>query len=173
MSGSDKKIAVIGGGSWATAIMKMLTSHEGHVVNWWMHNESSASHILKYRHNPKYLQSVEFDLERINISTDIKEMIAPADYVIIATPSAFLYETLNQIPKGLFKDKVVFSAVKGIIPELNEIPGQYYHKHLGVPLEKIGIICGLVMQKKLRWNGYRISPLPARMSVMPNTWRPV
>jgi glycerol-3-phosphate dehydrogenase (NAD(P)+) len=66
MSGADKKIAVIGGGSWATAIVKMLTN-QNQVVNWWMHNESSATHILKYRHNPKYLQSVEFDLERINI----------------------------------------------------------------------------------------------------------
>ena len=57
MSVADKKIAVIGGGSWATAIMKMLTN-QNQVINWWMHNEASASHILKYRHNPKYLQSV-------------------------------------------------------------------------------------------------------------------
>src|SRR5688572_11931858 len=141
MSGADKKIAVIGGGSWATAIMKMLTSQK-QVINWWMHNEASASHILKYRHNPRYLQSVEFDLERINISTDLKEMIAPADYVIIATPSAFLFETFSNFPKELFKNKVVYSAVKGIIPEVYEIPGQYFHKHFNVPIDKIGIICG-------------------------------
>lgn len=137
----DKKIAVIGGGSWATAIVKMLTN-QNQVVNWWMHNEASATHILKYRHNPKYLQSVEFDLERINISTDIKEMIAPADYVIIATPSAFLYETFEKLAANLFQGKVVFSAVKGIIPELNEIPGQYFHKKFNIPWENLGIICG-------------------------------
>jgi len=137
----EKKIAVIGGGSWATAIVKMLTTQK-QVINWWMHNEASASHILKYRHNPKYLQSVEFDLERINISTDLKEMIAPADIVIIATPSAFLFETFKNFPKELLKGKVVFSAVKGIIPELFEIPGQYFHKHFDVPYENIGIICG-------------------------------
>jgi len=137
----EKKIAVIGGGSWATAIVKMLTTQK-QVINWWMHNEASASHILKYRHNPKYLQSVEFDLERINISTDLKEMIAPADIVIIATPSAFLFETFKDFPKELLKGKVVFSAVKGIIPELFEIPGQYFHKHFDVPYENIGIICG-------------------------------
>ena len=57
-----------------------------------MHNEASVAHILKFRHNPKYLQSVEFDLNRINVSTDLKEMIAPADILIIATPSAFLYD---------------------------------------------------------------------------------
>lgn len=141
MAVAEKKIAVIGGGSWATAIVKMLTTQK-QVINWWMHNEASASHILKYRHNPKYLQSVEFDLERINISTDLKEMIAPSDIVIIATPSAFLFETFKDFPKELFKGKVVFSAVKGIIPELFEIPGQYFHKHFNVPYENIGIICG-------------------------------
>ena len=60
-----------------------------------MHNESSAAHILKYRHNPKYLQSVEFDLERINVSTDLVEIIEPSDIIIVATPSAFLYELFD------------------------------------------------------------------------------
>ncbi|MGB1104556.1 MAG: NAD(P)H-dependent glycerol-3-phosphate dehydrogenase [Crocinitomicaceae bacterium] len=141
MGDSEKKIAVIGGGSWATAIVKMLTTNK-HVINWWMHNESSAAHILKYRHNPKYLQSVEFDLERINVSTDLSEIIEPADIIIIATPSAFLYDLFQNFPKEKLKNKFVFSAVKGIIPELNEIPGQFYHNHLDVPYDNIGIICG-------------------------------
>ena len=141
MDGEHKKIAVIGGGSWATAIMKILSSHK-HPVNWWMHNEQSARHILKYRHNPKYLQSVEFDLNKINISTDLQEMILPADIVIIATPSAFLYELFKDTPKTLFKNKFVFSAVKGIVPEVNELPGHFFHEKLDVPFDNIGIICG-------------------------------
>jgi glycerol-3-phosphate dehydrogenase (NAD(P)+) len=141
MAEKAKKIAVIGGGSWATALVKILTAQEG-VINWWMHNEASAAHILKYRHNPKYLQSVEFDLDRINVSTDLKEIIKPSDIVIIATPSAFLHGLFGEFPKALLKDKIVFSAVKGIVPEVNEIPGQYYHKYLDVPYENIGIICG-------------------------------
>jgi glycerol-3-phosphate dehydrogenase (NAD(P)+) len=141
MGDSDKKIAVIGGGSWATAIVKMLTSQKS-VINWWMHNESSAAHILKYRHNPKYLQSVEFDLERINVSTDLEEIIEPADIIIIATPSAFLYDLFKNFPKNRLANKFIFSAVKGILPELNEIPGQFYHKHLDVPYDNLGIICG-------------------------------
>ena len=141
MADTDKKIAVIGGGSWATALVKILTSQK-QVVNWWMHNESSAAHIIKYRHNPKYLQAVEFDLERINVSTDLKEIIEPSDIIIIATPSAFLYELFEKFPKELLVDKYVFSAVKGIIPEINEIPGQFYHNHLDVPYDNIGIICG-------------------------------
>lgn len=141
MGDSDKKIAVIGGGSWATAIVKMLTTNKP-VINWWMHNESSAAHIIKYRHNPKYLQSVEFDLERINVSTDLEEIIEPAEIVIIATPSAFLYDLFKNFPKKQLKNKFIFSAVKGIIPELNEIPGQFYHKHLDVPYDNLGIVCG-------------------------------
>lgn len=141
MAKKDKKIAVIGGGSWATALVKILTS-QNLVVNWWMHNEDSATHIIKYKQNPKYLQSVQFDLDRINVSHDLKEMIEPADILIIATPSAFLHELFKDFPPKLLKNKVIFSATKGIIPEVNEIPGQYYHTYLKVPYENIGIICG-------------------------------
>lgn len=141
MEEPQKKIAVIGGGSWATALVKILTS-QPHVVNWWMHNEASAAHLLKFKHNPKYLQSVEFDLDRINVSTDLKEIIEPSDILIIATPSAFLHGLFKDFPKEILKKKFFFSAVKGIIPEVNEIPGQYYHKHLEVPYDNIGIICG-------------------------------
>lgn len=141
MSENHKSIGVIGGGSWATALVKILSEQE-HVVNWWMKNENSAEHLLKFRHNPKYLQSVEFDLDRINISTDLRETIKPCEILIIATPSAFLYELFQDFPKELFDGKAIFSAVKGIIPEVNEIPGQYYHKSLNVPYENIGIICG-------------------------------
>ncbi len=141
MTNNDKKIAVIGGGSWATALVKILTSQK-QVINWWMHNEASAAHLIKYRHNPKYLQSVEFNLELINVGTDLKEMIEPADIIIIATPSAFLHELFHNFPKELLKNKFIFSAVKGIVPEFNEIPGQYYHTHLGVSYDNLGIICG-------------------------------
>lgn len=141
MTENHKSIAVIGGGSWATALVKILTAQE-HVVNWWMHNADSAKHLLQFKHNPKYLQSIEFNLERIKVSTDLQSVVAPSDILIIATPSAFLYELLQDFPKKLLQNKVIFSAVKGIIPEVNEIPGQYYHKQLDVPYENIGIICG-------------------------------
>ena len=123
----EKKIVVVGGGSWATALVKILTTKAG-VINWWMHNEASVSHLLKYRHNPKYLQSVEFDLERINVGTNLEELVQPADIVIIATPSAYLYDLFESFPKALLKNKYIFSAVKGIIPEINEIPGQFFSK---------------------------------------------
>lgn len=137
----EKKIAVIGGGSWATAIVKIL-SNNVRSVNWYMRNEGAVGHILKYRHNPNYLQSVEFDLNKINVSTDLVEIITPADIVIIATPSAFLVKLFENFPTDLLKDKVVYSAVKGIIPEYNAIPARFIHKTFGTPYDNIGIICG-------------------------------
>jgi len=137
----SERIAVIGGGSWATAIVKLLCNTQ-EKVNWWMRSEESVAHILQYKHNPKYLQSVEFDLSKLEISTDLRQVIQTADVVIIATPSAFLTETFLHISSDLFQGKVVFSAVKGIVPEFNAIPARFIHKTLGTPYEHIGIICG-------------------------------
>ena len=137
----NSNIAVIGGGSWATALVKILCNNLP-VVNWWMRNDDAVDHILKYKHNPNYLRSVEFDLSKINVSSDLESIIGNADIIIIATPSAFLVKIFENFPKELFKDKVVFSAVKGIIPEYNAIPARFIHKTFGTPYDKIGIICG-------------------------------
>ncbi len=141
MSQNKPKIAVIGGGSWATAIVKILCNNVTS-VNWWMRNEGAVAHILKFRHNPNYLQSVEFDLNRINVSTDLEEIIAPADLVIIATPSAFLVKIFENFPVKMLEGKKIFSAVKGIVPEHNAIPARFIHKTFGTPYDDIGIICG-------------------------------
>jgi len=137
----QKKIAVIGGGSWATALVKILCNNLNS-VNWYMRNEGAVGHILKFRHNPSYLQSIEFDLNKINVSSDLIEIIQPADIVIIATPSAFLNKLFENFPKELLANKIVFSAVKGIIPEYNAIPARFIHKTFGTPYDNIGIICG-------------------------------
>lgn len=136
-----KKIAVIGGGSWATAIVKILTGN-GSQVSWWMRNQHSVDHVLKYKHNPKYLQSVEFDLTKINVSSNLIDTISNTDIIILATPSAFLNDLFKDFDINLIKDKIVFSAIKGIIPEYNAIPARFIHKTFGVPYHNIGIICG-------------------------------
>lgn len=136
-----KKVAVIGGGSWATALVKILCNNLTS-VNWYMRSETAVGHILKYRHNPNYLQSVEFDLNKINVSTDLEEIIRPSDIIIIATPSAFLVKLFENIKPGLFHGKTVYSAVKGIVPEYNAIPARFIHKTFGTPYSAIGIICG-------------------------------
>lgn len=136
-----KKVAVIGGGSWATALVKILCNNLPS-INWWMRNEQAVDHILKYRHNPNYLQSVEFDLDKINISNDLNPILMQSDIIIIATPSAFLVSIFKDINPNILKDKIIFSAVKGIIPEYNAIPARFIHKTFGTPYKNIGIICG-------------------------------
>lgn len=138
---TNKKIAVIGGGSWATALVKILSTNLS-TVNWWMRSDAAVAHVTNYKHNPKYLQSVEFDVSKLFISSDLEAIIAPADIIIIATPSAFLTSTFENFNTDLLKDKVVFSAVKGIIPEYNAIPARFIHKTFGTPYQNIGIICG-------------------------------
>lgn len=136
-----KKIAVIGGGSWASALVKILCNNLD-TVNWWMRNEEAVAYLKKYKRNPKYLQSVEFDMDKVNVSTDLEAIIASSDTIIIATPSAFLVDLFENISPALFTGKAVFSAVKGIIPEYNAIPARFIHKTFKTPYSKIGIICG-------------------------------
>ncbi len=107
-----------------------------------MRNLESAEYIKKYRHNPRYLQSVEFNLDKINVITDLQSAINSSEILVIATPSAFLNDLFKDIPRELFEDKVIFSAVKGIIPEYNSIPARFIHKTFGTPYDEIGIISG-------------------------------
>jgi len=135
------EIAVIGGGSWATALVKLYCNHEKK-VGWWHRSEDAVSHLKNFQHNPRYLQSVQFDVNQLNISTDLESILKPAKIVVIATPAAFLVSIFEKIKPELLKDKIVFSAVKGIIPEYNSIPAKYIHKTFGTPYDQIGIICG-------------------------------
>ena len=136
-----KRIGVIGGGSWATAIVKMLSNNIGG-FNWWMRDEKQREYVIKHNHNPKYLQSVVINNNIVTATTDIKSTIEESDIIIIATPSAFIDETLMQFSKEDFKGKYIVSAVKGIIPQTNEIPADYFHNKFDVPFENIGIISG-------------------------------
>lgn len=141
MDKTEQIIGVIGGGSWATALIKILTENVSK-VNWWMRNEEAVENILKYRRNLKYLQSVELKTDKINVSTDLQEIIGSSDIIIIASPSAFLSSIFKDFPIELFEGKTVFSAVKGIIPEYHAIPARFIHKTFGTPYDQIGIICG-------------------------------
>ncbi len=134
---------MIGGGSWATAIIKMLSDNiTEKELFWWMRNTEAIEHIKKYRHNPNYLSSVEIRIPEANISDQIREMIASADYVVLNVPAAFLKETLKELgPKDLEGKKIV-SAIKGIVPDENQIIGEFLNEKFGVPLENILVISG-------------------------------
>lgn len=134
------KFAVIGGGSWATAIAKMLCSNVDEIA-WYMRNTYAIEHLKLQKHNPNYLSSVEFDTKKLRLTSDINEAVAYADYVIFAIPSAFLSNELEKLSVSL-EDKVIFSAIKGIVPETSLIVGEHFHEKFNVPYESIGVITG-------------------------------
>ncbi|WP_298779358.1 NAD(P)H-dependent glycerol-3-phosphate dehydrogenase [uncultured Polaribacter sp.] len=134
------KIAVLGGGSWATAIVKML-SENLNTIGWYMRNEQAIAHIKKDHHNPNYLQSAEFNPSQLDLLNDINATVAKYDILIFAVPSAFLTSELVKLTVSL-KDKIIFSAIKGIVPETGLIIGEHFNQKFNVPLENIGVITG-------------------------------
>ena len=136
----DAKFAVLGGGSWATAIAKMLCENVDKIY-WYMRNEAAIEHIRKEDHNPNYLSSVEFDNNQLQLTSDINEAVENADYLVFVIPSAFLKTELDALSASL-QNKVIFSAIKGIVPETSLIVGEHFHQVYNIPFENIGVITG-------------------------------
>jgi glycerol-3-phosphate dehydrogenase (NAD(P)+) len=141
MSTETKKIAVIGSGSWATAIVKILLNNVTQIT-WYTRKQEDVEYILKYKHNPRYITSVEFDTANINLTNDICKAVYENDIIILAVPSAFCHSTISALEKEKLKNKIFFSAIKGIIPEYNLIVGEYLNKIWEVPINNIGVITG-------------------------------
>ena len=137
---SNSRIGVLGSGSWASAIVKMLTENVD-TVNWWVRNEKSAEHIQSFGHNPKYLTGANYDTSKLNVLTSIDEVIAQSDILVLAIPSAFVVRAFEEYPIDLTGKKLV-TAVKGIIPEQNRIPVRFFHKEYGVAYEDMCMISG-------------------------------
>ena len=135
-----KKIDVIGGGSWATAIVKMLCENLD-TVYWYMRSDYAIEHIKRNDHNPNYLSSVEFKTKQLHLSSDINEIVNLADLCIFAVPSAFVFTELKSLTVSL-KDKIIFSAIKGIVPETGLIVGEHFHEHYHIDFENIGVLTG-------------------------------
>ncbi len=134
------KISVIGGGSWATAIVKMLSENLDN-VGWYMRSIYAIEHLKRHGHNPNYLSQASFDIEKLQLYNDINEAVAYADILIFAVPSAFLQTELNKLNLSL-ENKIIFSAIKGIVPETGLIVGEHFVENYNVSLDKIGVITG-------------------------------
>ncbi|MEM8998758.1 MAG: NAD(P)H-dependent glycerol-3-phosphate dehydrogenase [Bacteroidota bacterium] len=132
--------AVLGGGSWATAIVKMLTENLD-TVHWYMRNTSAIAHIESEGHNPNYLSSVELHTDQLELTGDINQAVVKANVLIFAIPSAFLEQELEKLSVSIH-DKVLFSAIKGIVPETGLIVGEHFHEKYKVPFDNIGVITG-------------------------------
>jgi glycerol-3-phosphate dehydrogenase (NAD(P)+) len=137
---SELKYAVFGSGSWATAIVKMLCENLDE-VSWYMRSVYTKEHLLKHKHNPSYLSSVEFHLEQLKLSNDINEIAAYADVLIFVIPSAFIHAELEKLTIDI-SNKVIVSAVKGIIPETGLLVGEHFHDIYNIPFKNIAVIAG-------------------------------
>jgi len=135
------RFGIIGGGSWATALAKILTDSR-HSINWWMRSESSIHHIRQAHYNPHYLSSIYFDTELLNLSTDIRKTVNNSEVLIIAIPSAYVQQSLEGMNEKDWKDKKIVSAIKGLLPGNNVLLNYYLQQEFAVPLENYFAVLG-------------------------------
>ena len=134
------KVAVIGSGSWATAISKMLLENVTD-INWFFRKTTTIEQFKKHEHNPRYLREVEFDTSRINFYSNINTIIDESDILVLAVPSAFLPVIFGELKTDI-SNKYILSGIKGIVSAENLLVVEYLNKYFNVPLELMGIITG-------------------------------
>ena len=133
-------IAIIGGGSWATAIAKIVLDHTQH-IGWYMRRDDRIEDFQRMGHNPAYLTSVHFDINKIFFSSDINKIVQNYDTLIFVTPSPYLKNHLKKL-KTRLRDKFVITAIKGIVPDENLVCSEYFHQVYDVPYENLACIGG-------------------------------
>lgn len=134
-------VGVIGSGSWATALVKVLLNRP-EPVNWWVREPEIAEHLAQYRHNPQYLSSVEFDAGRIHVSTDLNKVLQTSDILLFCLPAAFIHQSLKPARPDLVRGKPVISAIKGIVPQYNTVIADYVAEQFGVNLNDFTVVSG-------------------------------
>lgn len=133
-------IGVLGSGSWATALVKILTDSKLH-VNWYVRDQEQAKKTKSSSRNPNYLSEVKFRPRRITVSNDINEVVSKSEWLVTAIPSVYLESELKKINQPL-KDKIIVSGVKGFIPETQLIVGEHLHQYYQLPWEQFVVIGG-------------------------------
>lgn len=134
------KIAIIGGGSWATAIAKIIVTHTHH-IGWYMRRDDRIEDFKRLGHNPAYLTSAHFDVDEIFFSSDINKIIESYDTLVFVTPSPYLKNHLRKL-KSPLRDKFIVTAIKGIVPDENLVCSEYFHEVFDVPYDNLACIGG-------------------------------
>ena len=135
------KVGIVGGGSWATALCKLILENEGG-INWYIRSADSAEHIQLYKHNPHYLSSVQLRLEESFISTNLQAVVEQSDIVLLAIPGAFLEDSLKSLPSNAFENKLLISAIKGMIPSQKQIVARYLEQNFNINPNQFCVISG-------------------------------
>ncbi len=134
-------IAVIGGGSWATALTKILS--DGNVqINWWMRSAEDVKNIAQFGRNPSYLSNVQINLNKVKLFNNLTDALTDVEIIVLAVPAAFISDALKELNAEDFAGKIVVSAIKGMIPKENVLVTQYVEKKYNVPKENILVIVG-------------------------------
>ncbi|MDP4278523.1 MAG: NAD(P)-binding domain-containing protein [Bacteroidota bacterium] len=135
------KICIMGGGSWATAIAKIVMMNGTEKINWYMRRPSQIEDFKKLGHNPLYLSGVNFDSTRIHFYSNINMAVKASDVLIFATPSPYLKQHLKKLRQDI-SNKIIVSAIKGIVPDENMAVSIYFNKYFNVPMDNIAAIGG-------------------------------
>ena len=135
-----QKIAILGSGSWATALAKIVMQNQSE-INWFIRRQEVIDEFIATGKNPTYLGAANFDVSRIHFSSDINQTIAQSDVLILAIPSPYVKQSLMKIRRNM-TGKVVISAVKGMIPDENVIVTDYLHQRFAIPMDQLGVIAG-------------------------------
>ncbi len=134
------RYAMIGSGSWATALAKVLLVNQKN-ISWYVRDDEMIDHIKKTGHNPYYLTAVQFDPDRIKLSSDINEVIDSADVLVFCIPSAYFLAEAEKINCSL-DNKFIVTAIKGIVPIENITIAEYFNQYQNVPFDRIGVVSG-------------------------------
>ena len=131
---------MVGSGSWATALIKLLLNHQQSIY-WYLRDEKKIEKIKKTAHNPFYLQSVYLDPDRLNMTNDINEVVENSDVIVFCTPSAYFMKTMSNLKVSL-DNKFIISAIKGFVDEKNLTVAEYFNQFYKIPFDRIGVISG-------------------------------
>ena len=132
---------ILGSGSWGTALAKILTDN-GNKIYWWNRSEAAIQQFKARHHNPQYLSSARFDINKLVLTSHAEEVIQHSDTIVIAIPSAFTIEVLSALDKNIFKGKKIVSAIKGILPDQNVLLNDYLKDHFNVAIENYFTVLG-------------------------------
>ncbi len=132
---------MIGSGSWATALAKILTDN-GNTINWFIRNDKSITYMQKRKHNPHYLGTAYFDVKQLYLTDNLLDVVEKSDALVIAVPSAYVVDVLSVLPKNILKNKKIISAIKGLIPSTNQLLNEYLADNFDVPLQDYFTVLG-------------------------------
>src|SRR5512133_829032 len=134
----QRRVAIIGSGSWATALAKILLNNVSR-LNWFIRSDETIEYFRKFHHNPKYISDIEFDVNQIDFHNNIETAIDSSDILIFAIPAPFLKNSLSGYT-GNLGDRQIISAIKGIVPSDNLTVAEFFNKNYGIPFKNISII---------------------------------